>query len=70
MERGPRVASIAANTSNNSPIVSMPKRTIISEIAEIIDDGSTNGGDLEAALAQLLDLFIKVTDFVGTVLVV
>jgi hypothetical protein len=48
----------------------MPRRTIISEIVEIMDNGSTDGRDLGAALAQLPDLFIKVTDFVGTALVV
>jgi hypothetical protein len=44
--------------------------TIISEIAEIIDNDSTDGGDLGAALVRLPDLFIKVMDFVGTTLAV
>jgi hypothetical protein len=44
--------------------------TIISEIAEIMDDSSTDGGDLGAALVWLPDLFIKVTDLVETTLVV
>jgi hypothetical protein len=44
--------------------------TIISEIVEIMDNGSTNGGDLRAALVRLPDLFIKVMDFVRTTLVV
>jgi hypothetical protein len=35
-----------------------------------MDDGSTNKGDLGATLAQLPNLFIKVTNFVGTALIV
>jgi hypothetical protein len=46
------------------------RETIISEIVEIMDNGSTNGGDLGAALARLPDLFIKVTDFIRTTLAV
>ena len=35
-----------------------------------MDNGNTNGGDLGAAFEWLPDLFIKVTDFIGTALAV
>ena len=67
---GPELPLSRPTLATTHPQLACLGETIISEISEIMDDGSTDGGDLGAALERLPDLFIKVTDFVGTALVV